>query len=137
MRDEASWLHPEGIDRALIERVVKVFYERVRRDPLLGHVFDQRVRDWTAHRALLVRFWSSVLLMSGEYKGSPMRVHLDLPDLSGAHFVRWLDLFGDTLAVCCTPSQARLFRGRAERIAQSFQMARQMKSDGTPPGLRA
>ena len=38
-----------GIDDAMIERLVRTFYGRARRDPLLGPVFDGTVQDWERH----------------------------------------------------------------------------------------
>src|SRR5688572_27193407 len=38
-----------GIDEALIERLVRGFYVKVRSDPLLGPIFDQRIVDWEPH----------------------------------------------------------------------------------------
>ena len=34
-----------GIDEAMIERLVRTFYGRARRDPLLGHVLEEG--DWS------------------------------------------------------------------------------------------
>lgn len=62
---------PDGIDRPLIGQVVRTFYDLVRRDTVLGPIFNPRVEVWPAHEAKIVRFWSSVLLMSGEYHGKP------------------------------------------------------------------
>ena len=68
-----------GIDEAMIERLVRGFYERVQADPLLGPVFAQRIGDWESHLQRMFAFWSSVALMSGRYQGQPMAKHLPLP----------------------------------------------------------
>jgi hemoglobin len=112
-----------NIDELLIAAVVDAFYRRIRADVLLGPIFAAHVDDWPAHIEKLTRFWSSVLMMSGRYKGTPLQNHLAIPHLSAAHFERWLGLFADTLADLCTSEQAALFMSRAARIAQSFQMA--------------
>lgn len=113
-----------GIDQQLIDAVVVDFYSNVREDPLLGPLFAERVKDWTAHEELIGRFWSGVLLMSGAYKGTPLQAHQAIPDLTDAHFDRWLALFGRTVSRHCTTDQAALFSDRAHRIADSFKMAR-------------
>jgi hemoglobin len=123
----------EGIDRELIARVVQRFYARVRGDAVLGPIFNPRVEDWPEHETKITRFWSSVLLMSGEYHGSPMQVHLGIPDLGRADFDRWLALFDQALASSCNADQATAFRSRAARIAQAFQFAR--ASQGPVPRL--
>jgi hypothetical protein len=68
-----------GIDGAMINHLVATFYDRVRRDPILGPIFEARVSDWDVHLGAMSRFWASVVLMSGTYHGEPMRRHLPLP----------------------------------------------------------
>src|SRR5579872_3739376 len=77
-----------GIDTSMIERLVLAFYARARRDPLIGPVFESRVRDWDTHLKRMCDFWSSVALMSGRYHGEPMAAHLPLP-IDTPHFNRW------------------------------------------------
>ena len=125
----------DAIDRPLIGLVVRSFYDLVRRDPLLGPIFNPRIDDWTEHEAKLTRFWSSVLLMTGEYHGTPMRVHLELPDLEARHFDRWLSLFAQAQAAVCTPDQAAAFQAKAARIAESFRFARDAQRSGGIPSL--
>ena len=38
-----------GITEAMIERLVRAFYDKVRTDPMLAPVFDARIRDWEPH----------------------------------------------------------------------------------------
>jgi hemoglobin len=110
-----------GIDEAMIEKLVRTFYGRVRRDPLIGPVFESRVEDWDAHIARLCDFWSSVALMSGRYQGRPMAAHLPLP-VGTAHFDRWLELFAATAREVCPPAAAEHFLERAQRIADSLEL---------------
>lgn len=109
-----------GIDEPMIERVVRGFYAKVRQDPMLGPVFDARIKDWEPHLQRMCAFWSSVALMSGRYHGSPMTKHLPLP-VDGAHFDRWLDLFRQTVRELCPPVAQQHFIERAERIAESLE----------------
>jgi len=110
-----------GIDEAMIRRLVRTFYGRVRKDPLLAPIFAAKVEDWDAHFEKLDAFWSSVALMTGRYHGRPMQVHMDLP-VDGAHFDRWLALFEETAAEVCPPIAAGHFIERARRIADSLEM---------------
>lgn len=110
-----------GITEEMIGELVTRFYGRVREDALLGPVFAI-VQNWDEHLAKLTNFWSSVVLMSGRYHGSPMRAHMPL-GLVGDHFDRWLDLFEQTAREVCPPAAAALFIDRARRIADSFEMA--------------
>lgn len=110
-----------GIDEAMIERLVRTFYDRVRADATLGPIFEQAVDDWEAHLRTLMDFWSSVTLTTARYDGRPMPVHVRLGP-GPEHFDRWLTLFRQTAAEVCPPAAAALFVDRAERIATSFQM---------------
>lgn len=111
-----------GIDEAMIDRLVRAFYGKVRLDPMLGPVFEARVVDWERHFQVLGAFWSSVTLGTGAYAGTPMQKHLGLP-VDSRHFDRWLRLFGMTAIELCPPDAARLFIERAMRIAESLELA--------------
>jgi hemoglobin len=110
-----------GIDEKMIERLVHTFYDRARRDPLIGPIFEDKVHDWDRHLARLCAFWSSVTLMSGRYHGQPMVAHLPLP-VDTPHFERWLELFAATAREVCPPVAAAHFVERAERIAASLDL---------------
>jgi hemoglobin len=111
-----------GIDEPVIHELVHAFYARVRDDPMLGPIFNTAVINWEEHLEKLCDFWSSVTLMSGRYKGTPMAAHAALPTLTGAHFDRWLELFKATAHERCSPDAAALFIDRAGRIAQSLEL---------------
>ena len=110
-----------GITEAMIERLVRAFYARIRADAVLAPIFDARIRDWEPHLAQMCAFWSSVALMSGRYHGTPMAKHLPLP-VDAAHFDRWLDLFETTAHEICPPAAAAHFVERARRIATSLEL---------------
>jgi len=110
-----------GIDEAMIAQLVDGFYDRVRADPLIGPVFNERISDWGPHLEQMRLFWSSVALMSGVYHGRPMPKHLPLP-VDARHFDRWLELFEATARDLCPPAAADHFIERARRIAESLEL---------------
>jgi len=110
-----------GIDEAMIDRLVRAFYARVRADETLGPIFAARIEDWEPHLQRMCAFWSSVALMSGAYHGQPMQKHLPLP-IDASHFDRWLELFADTARELCPPKAADCFIERAQRIAESLEL---------------
>ena len=110
-----------GITEAMIERLVRAFYDKVRVDPVLAPVFDARINDWEPHLAQMFAFWSSVALMSGRYHGTPMVKHMPLP-VDAAHFDRWLGLFEETAREICPGEAAAHFVERARRIAASLEL---------------
>lgn len=111
-----------GVTEAMIERLVHTFYARVRADTVLGPIFNSAIDDWDHHLAKLCDFWSSVTLMTGRFKGTPMQVHAAMPSISGELFDHWLALFELTARDVCPPQAAALFVDRAHRIAQSLEL---------------
>ena len=112
-----------GVDDTMIDRLVRVFYERARDDALLGPVFSSRIADdeWEPHIERIRAFWSSVALMTGVYHGQPMELHVGLA-VDAKHFDRWLELWAETARHLCPPAAAEHFIERAGRIAQSLEL---------------
>ncbi len=100
--------------------MVHAFYASVRKDEVLGPIFDQHIDDWDLHLAQLVDFWSSILLRTGRYTGTPMPKHVALPDLSAELFQRWLALFRETTAAQPNQAMGNQAYAMAQRIAQSL-----------------
>jgi hemoglobin len=124
---------PAGVTEDVIRRQVTTFYGRVRQDPVLGPVFDDAVDDWDEHLAKLCDFWSSVLLMTGRFKGSPMAAHARRPDILDEHFARWLDLFERTAREVCPPAAADLFVEKSRMIGRSLRMGLAVGRGEMPP----
>jgi hemoglobin len=120
-RITAEIMERTGITEAMIERLVRGFYAKVRGDAVLGPIFDARIKEWEPHLAQMCAFWSSVALMTGRYHGTPMAKHLPLP-VDAAHFDRWLALFEATASEICPPEAAAHFVERARRIAASLEL---------------
>jgi len=112
-----------------IRALVHAFYARVRQDERLGPIFDAHVDDWDRHLAKLTDFWSSVLLRTGRYSGTPMPKHIALPELDAGLFQRWLDLFRETAARQPNGKLATRAVEASQRIAQSLWMGYQMSRD--------
>ena len=123
-----------GVTEAMIAQVVHAFYGRVRQDPVLGPVFNAAVDDWDEHLAKLCDFWSSVLLMTGRFKGQPMAAHARLPDIEAGHFARWLELFAQTAQDVCPPDAAALFVAKSRIIGKSLQIGVDVARGALPAG---
>lgn len=106
-----------------IARLVDAFYTKVRADAELGPVFDRAIADWTPHLETMRKFWSSVMLTSGRYKGNPVATHKKVVGIEFALFDRWLALFEDTCRELFDEELARAFMLKAERIAESLKLA--------------
>jgi hemoglobin len=113
----------DRIDEDTIRELVHAFYAKIRKDAELGPIFARVIgEDWGPHLERMCDFWSSVMRMTGRYKGNPMIAHMRLKMVRPEHFERWLSLFGETARERRTPEIATLFVDRAENIAKSLQL---------------
>lgn len=107
----------------LLSILVDQFYAKVREDEVLGPIFNGAIADWPEHLGKLSAFWSSVMLTSGRYKGSPMASHLKHSGaIRPAMFDRWLQLWRQTARETLDEHGAANVIAKAERIAESLQL---------------
>ena len=112
----------DRITEPAISALVRQFYGKARRDPMIGPVFNAAVEDWDEHLHKLCDFWSSVMLTTGRYKGNPMAAHVKHP-IQAEFFERWLALWRETAGELFAPPVAERFRDKADRIAESLKLA--------------
>lgn len=114
----------DGLSEEAIGRLVDAFYAKVRVDSVLGPIFAQAIPgDWGPHLATMRKFWSSVMLTSGRYKGNPVAAHRRVDGIEFALFERWLALFDETCRELFDHELAAAFHAKAARIADSLQLA--------------
>ncbi len=115
-------LHP-SISEAMIEKLVRDFYAKIRADDELGPIFASAITgDWEPHLQKMFAFWSSLTMLTGRYKGQPMGAHLKLKMVEPQHFDRWLSLFRETANDVFSPQAAAIFIDKAERVAESLKL---------------
>ena len=126
--------NPELCTEDEVIELVHTFYGTIRRDEVLGPIFNRHVADWDEHLAKLVDFWSAILRGTRRFSGTPMPKHVVLPELSAELFQRWLMLFRQTTAALPNHDMAQHANAAAERIAQSLWFGYQMsRSPDTLP----
>lgn len=104
-----------------IKKLVDTFYEKVRKDELIGPIFNERIQDrWPQHLAKMYTFWQTVLLGEHTYFGSPFPPHANLP-VSHQHFEKWMKLFKQTLDELFTGTVAEDAKWRAGKMAELFE----------------
>jgi hemoglobin len=118
------------VTEAMIHALVHAFYDKVRTDPALGPVFNRVIAadEWPPHLAKMCDFWSSVTLMTGRFKGSPMQAHIQVGGIRSTHFARWLHLFQQTAEEVCPAEAAAIFIEKSQMIARSLQMGLHLAS---------
>jgi hemoglobin len=115
-------VHP-SITEAQIDALVETFYSAIWSDDRLGPIFSAHITDRPVHLATMKRFWSSVLLHTGVYKGRPVPVHVKLTGVVESDFPRWLDHFRHAAQDVFEPDAAVPVDAAAKRIAKSLWFA--------------
>ncbi|HZX69497.1 MAG TPA: group III truncated hemoglobin [Rhodanobacter sp.] len=118
-------------DEPLIATLVDHFYEKVRRDPEIGPIFNAAVHDWNEHKRLLTSFWASVALRAGSYRGNPMAAHRPHP-IRAEHFDRWLELWEETCGEELDDVHASQMLEYAQRIGRSLKYGLGLHSQAKP-----
>ena len=118
------------LTEAQLADLVDRFYANVRKDPLIGGLFETVIGDWPQHLGTLTAFWSSVMLGTGRYHGRPMVAHARLADrITPEMFARWLALWGETTQTLFPPPVAARLQDKAARIAESLQLGLRFHAD--------
>jgi hemoglobin len=107
--------------RADIERLINAFYEQVRRDEVLGFIFDEVAQtNWESHLPKMYAFWETVLFGTGSYQGNPLAAHAKLVPktaMGREQFDRWLAVFKATVDELFAGEKAGHIKRAAEDMA--------------------
>lgn len=105
-----------------VQLLVNTFYDRVRKDDFIGHIFDEIIQDrWPEHLNKMYSFWQTVLLAEHTYSGRPFIPHLEMP-IHKQHFDRWIELFFSTVDELFIGKRAELAKWQGNRMAEMFQL---------------
>jgi hemoglobin len=110
-----------------IDQLVRSFYEKARKDPSLGPIFETHVTNWEEHFIQMTDFWSGNLLGTNRFNGAPMPKHLAVPNLRPELFEQWLKLFKQTTQELDNESVQLHVNLLAYRIASRLWAAYQMQ----------
>ncbi|CDF79014.1 sec-independent protein translocase [Formosa agariphila KMM 3901] len=89
-------------DRNDVNKLVSIFYDKIRADDFLGPFFNTVITDWPAHIERLTTFWESSLFLKTKYYGNPLDVHIKVDQennntISEKHFGAWLNYWVQTV----------------------------------------
>lgn len=88
-------------NRQDVEQLVNTFYDKVKADTTIGHIFQTIIGDdWSHHLPVMYSFWETVLFGKAGYVGNPIKKHIDLDKqipLEKAHYDRWQALWNETV----------------------------------------
>jgi len=104
-----------------IKRLVDVFYDKIREDPLLAPIFNGIIKDrWPNHLNTMYTFWRTVLVKEHTYFASTFVAHPKLP-VDHVHFQTWLKLFDETVDELFKGTIATEAKWRADKMAVMFE----------------
>ncbi len=113
------------IDKKSIDKLMQIFYEKVRKDEHLGPIFNAKVgtsdEEWAKHKDKISNFWQGMLLGQGNYTGQPMKAHIELDPFPREYFDIWLNLFSQSLDSVFNEENKQIILTRAQMIARNFQ----------------
>lgn len=102
--------------------LVTTFYGKVRKDVLLGPIFNTIVKDWEEHIELLTDFWQTNLFFKKSYLGDPLEKHVEVDRKIGGkinekHFGVWMNLWYKTIDQLYEGDVAQIAKNRARNMA--------------------
>lgn len=113
-------------ERFDIITLVNEFYDKVKKDELIGYIFNDIAKvNWEKHLPLMYDFWENTLFYTGSYTGNPINAHKHINrvvPLKATHFNRWLQLFNQTIDELFSGEKATLAKQRAASIATIMQI---------------
>lgn len=107
--------------RADIELLLTEFYKITIHDEMIGHHFDDI--DLESHLPIIVDFWEKILFGKPVYFNNPLTIHQKLHEkfpLKFEHFVRWVEIFGQTADRLFEGEMADAAKLRAKMIGHNL-----------------
>lgn len=103
-----------------IKIFVDEFYLKVKKDPLIGPIFlDKIPENWQPHLEKMYAFWNAALFGIPGFRGNPFAKHAPL-NIEEKHFERWLVLFIETIHQYFKGNKAIETVDRANMMASMF-----------------
>ncbi|MCH9661318.1 MAG: group III truncated hemoglobin [Bacteroidetes bacterium] len=104
-----------------VSLLVRTFYAKVRKDELLGPIFNRVITDWEHHFDRLTDFWQTNLFFQKKYKGDPMKKHIEVDQaedhsINEMHFGVWLNLWFETVDELFIGEVAHIAKNRARNM---------------------
>lgn len=106
--------------------LVNSFYAKVRKDELLGSIFNSHIKEeqWDEHLQKLTDFWETILFGVKKFRGNPSQKHINVDNnlnntVKQEHFGRWLQLWFETINELYNCNRANLAKESARKMAHA------------------
>ena len=102
--------------------LVNTFYDKIKKDEMLGPIFNGMIKDWDKHMVLLTDFWSSQLFIERTYHRNPIEIHRKVDayanhSINEQHFGKWLNYWIQTLDEHFEGDNVFILKNRARKMA--------------------
>ncbi len=114
-------------NREDVSLLINTFYKKIRKDEILGPIFNGIITEWDAHLVLLTDFWETQLFLKRKYLGNPVTAHQEVDDkmkhtINPEHFGLWLNLWFETLDELFEGETAWVAKNRAQKMSTMLYM---------------
>jgi len=114
-------MKPDVANRGDVYQIVTTFYDLVRKDDLLGPIFNAQIADWEPHLQKITDFWDQILFNTKQYFGNPMEAHVKADkaanyEIEPLHFGKWLYLWINTIDHKFEGENANLLKNQARKM---------------------
>lgn len=112
-------------NREDLEKLVRAFYDKVRKDTEIGPIFNEIITDWEPHLQKITNFWEQHIFGVQKYKGNPIDVHnkVDLQThntITAHNFGTWLFYWMNTISEMYEGEKAELLKFKARKMQTVF-----------------
>lgn len=126
-----------------VSLLVNTFYAKIRKDDLLGPIFNGHIPTdhWPEHLSKLTDFWETNLFGIAKFKGNPSQKHINVDKNMGhsidqVHFGKWLELWFETIDELYEGNLATKAKEAARKMATGqFLSIWQNRPDNVKKGL--
>ncbi len=110
-----------------VQILVSTFYAKIRKDEVLGPIFNGIITDWDEHLELLTDFWETQLFLKRKYYGNPVTAHQEVDDKMGhgitpEHFGLWINLWFETIDELFIGETSWIAKNRAQKMSTMLYM---------------
>ncbi|MEI8278302.1 MAG: group III truncated hemoglobin [Bacteroidota bacterium] len=121
-------------NREDIELLVNTFYDIVKKDEVIGHIFNDIIGDnWSQHLPIMYQFWDGIIFSKPGYNGNPIKKHIDIDKkiaLQAEHFQRWVLLWNTTVDNMFKGTNADEIKNRASLMIHLLDLKVKMARSG-------
>ena len=108
-----------------IEMLIDTFYEKVLEHEELSYFFSEAVMNWEFHKQMFIKYWSTQILFTDSYEGSPLNRHIEVDHRFGRsftkyHFEEWTRLWVETIDILFEGDKAELAKESGVNMAKNI-----------------